>query len=236
MKQSSNDIYVNGQYYSNNPHWDIADAGWKTDVMVQLLAKNKLSPEEITEVGCGAGQNLVELEKKISSARKLTGYDISPQAIKLAAEKVSAKISFYNEDITAKETYHANLMLVIDVVEHVDDYYGFLRKLRSKSDWFIFHIPLDLSCRTIMKPHIMLQQRQSVGHIHYYSKEMVEWALGDTGYEIVDWVYTKPVVDVQPAGSLKRLVKKILRNISFAVNKDRAAKKWGNYSMMILAR
>lgn len=236
MKQSSNDIYVNGEYFNNNPDWDIADARWKTDVIVDLLKRNKLNPKQVIEVGCGAGENLVELLKKDNGIEKLTGFDISPQAINLAAKKVTDKISFFNEDITGKENMHADLMLVIDVVEHVDDYYGFLRKLKTKSDWFVFHIPLDLSCRTVMKPHVLLQQRQSVGHIHYYSKEMVEWALLDTGYEIIDWEYTKPVVDVQPANSVKRFVKKILRNFSFAINKDWSAKKWGGYSMMILAK
>lgn len=236
MKVSSNDIYVSGEYFKNNPNWDIADARWKTDVIFELLKKNKVKPKQVIEVGCGAGENLVELLKKEGSIEKLSGYDISPQAIGLATKKVSDKISFYNEDITAKENVNTDLMLVIDVVEHVDDYYGFLRKLKKKSDWFIFHIPLDLSCRTVKKPHVLLQQRQSVGHIHYYTKEMVEWALQDTGYEIADWVYTKPVVDVEPADSVKRFVKKILRNVSFAINKDWSAKKWGGYSMMILAK
>lgn len=236
MKVSSNDIYVSGEYFSNNPDWDIADARWKTDVIIGLLQKNSVRPKQVIEVGCGAGENLVELLKRDSSIEKLSGYDISPQAIELADKKASDKINFYNADITANENVHANLMLVIDVVEHVDDYYGFLRKLKNKSDWFVFHIPLDLSCRTVMKPHVLQQQRQSVGHIHYYTKEMVEWALQDTGYEIIDWVYTKPVVDVEPAGSLKRFVKKVLRNISFAINKDWSAKKWGGYSVMILAK
>jgi len=236
MKVSSNDMYVNGEYFSNNPDWDIADAQWKTDVIIELIKRNKLSPKEVVEVGCGAGENLVELLKKAIRVEKMTGYDISPQAINLASKKATDRISFFNEDITGKENIHTDLMLVIDVVEHVDDYYSFLRKLKTKSDWFVFHIPLDLSCRTVMKPHVLLQQRQSVGHIHYYTKEMVEWALQDTGYEIVDWVYTKPVVDVQSTGSVKRLVKKILRNISFAISKDWSAKKWGGYSMMILAK
>jgi len=236
MKVSSNDMYVNGEYFSNNPDWDIADAQWKTDVIIELIKRNKLSPKEVIEVGCGAGENLVELLKKAIRVEKMTGYDISPQAINLASKKATDRISFFNEDITGKENIHTDLMLVIDVVEHVDDYYSFLRKLKTKSDWFVFHIPLDLSCRTVMKPHVLLQQRQSVGHIHYYTKEMVEWALQDTGYEIVDWVYTKPVVDVQSAGSVKRLVKKILRNISFAISKDWSAKKWGGYSMMIVAK
>ena len=236
MKVSSNDMYVSGEYYKNNPDWDIADARWKTDVIFGLLEKNNVKPKQVIEVGCGAGENLVELSKKDSAIEKLIGYDISPQAIVLAAKKSSDKIIFYNEDITAKENVSVDLMLVIDVLEHVDDYYGFLRKLKTKSDWFIFHIPLDLSCRTVMKPHVMLQQRQSVGHIHYYTKEMVEWALRDTGYEIADWVYTKPIVDVEPVDSVKRFFKKILRNISFAINKNWSAKKWGGYSMMILAK
>jgi SAM-dependent methyltransferase len=236
MKQSSNDMYVSGEYFKNNPDWDVADAVWKVDVIAGLLQRNNVKPKQVIEVGCGAGENLVELLKRDNDIEKLAGYDISPQAIELAAKRSSGKITFYNEDIAAKENLHTNLMLVIDVVEHVDDYYGFLRKLKAKSDWFVFHIPLDLSGRTVMKPHVMLQQRQSVGHIHYYTKEMVEWALKDTGYEIIDWVYTKPVVDIAPADSFKRFVKKILRNISFAINKDWSAKKWGGYSMMILAK
>ena len=127
-------------------------------------------------------------------------------------------------------------MLTIDVVEHVDDYYGFLRKLKAKSGYFVFHIPLDLSCRTVMKPHVLLQQRQSVGHIHYFTKETAIWMLQDTGYELIDWVYTKPVIDFFPASSYKRFIKKLLRNISFAINKDWSVKKWGGYSIMVLAK
>ena len=236
MKISSNDLYTSGEYFKNNPTWDIADAGWKTDVIVDLLKRNNISVTDVIEIGCGAGANLAELAKKDESIKKLRGYDISPQAIELAIKNVSDRITFFNEDLAANENITADLMLVIDVVEHVDDYYGFLRKLKTKADHFIFHIPLDLSGRTIMKPHVMLQQRQSVGHIHYYTREMVEWALQDTSYEIIDWIYTKPVVDIMPADSLKRCVKKILRNISFALNKDWSAKKWGGYSMMILAK
>lgn len=236
MKASSNEIYLNGEYFKNNPDWDAADAGWKTDVIIQLLKRNNIHPEQVIEVGCGAGQNLVELLKKNSSIEKLSGYDISPQAISLAVKYETDKIKFYNEDVLANENVHANLALVIDVLEHVDDYYGFLRKLKMKADYFVLHVPLDLSCRSVMKPHVMLQQRQAVGHVHYFTREILEWALKDTGYQVIDWVYTKPVVDVEPAGSVKRYVKKMLRNISFALNKNWSVKKWGNYSMMILAK
>lgn len=236
MEVSSNDLYTDGAYFKNNPTWDVEDSKWKAAVIFKLLQQNNIAITQVTEVGCGAGGNLVELSKLNNSIKNLTGYDISSQAIELAKKNTTDKIFFFNEDITKNEGLHTELMLVIDVVEHVDDFYGFLRKIKSKSKYFVFHIPLDLSCRTIMKPHVLLQQRQSVGHIHYYTKELAEWALRDTGYEIIDWVYTKPVVDTQPANSIKRGVKKILRNISFALNKDRSVKKWGGYSIMVLAK
>ncbi len=236
MKVSSNDIYINGEYFKNNPEWDVQDAPWKVAIIYELLQKNKIQPAEVIEVGCGAGANLVELAKADSNIKKLSGYDISPQAIELALKNSTERVGYFNKDLLAQSEVSADLLLVIDVIEHVDDYYGFLRKLKSKARYFIFHIPLDISGRTILKPHVMQQQRQSVGHIHYFTKEMVEWALQDTGYTIIDWAYTKPVVDIEPAGSFKRWVKKTLRNFSFAINKNWSVKKWGGYSVMILAK
>lgn len=236
MKVSSNDLYTGGAYLKNNPGWDAADSAWKAWVVYDLLQKNNIAVAEVTEVGCGAGGILAELSKKDPEIKSLTGYDISPQAIELAQKHASGKVNFFNEDITQKENLRTECMLAIDVLEHVDDFYGFLRNLKTKSAYFVFHIPLDLACRTIMKPHVLLQQRQSVGHIHYFTKEMAVWALQDTGYEIIDWVYTKPVVDVQLPDSFKRGVKKILRNFSFSINKDWSVKKWGGYSIMVLAK
>jgi hypothetical protein len=166
----------------------------------------------------------------------LAGYYISPQAITLPKKKQNDRISFYNEDFFQISTPSSDLLLVIDVLEHVDNFYQFLRLLKPRSSYFIFHVPLDLCCRSLLKPHILLQQRSAVGHIHYFSREMVLWFLKDTGFEIIDWVYTKPLIDIHPPDSMKRRVKKILRNMSFSLGKDLSAKLWGGYSMMILAK
>lgn len=236
MRVSSNDLYTDGEYFRNNPTWDVSDAAWKTDIILGLLKKNDIEAGDVIEIGCGAGENLVELAKKDDRIKKLSGYDISPHAIELARKKASGRISFYNKDFTAEEYINTELMLVIDVLEHVDDYYGFLRKLRNKSKYFVFHIPLDLSCRTIRKPQVLLQQRQSVGHIHYFTRETAEWSLRDTGYEIIDWEYSKPVVDVDRPRTFKRWVKKILRNLSYSISPEWSVKRWGGYSIMVLAR
>ena len=232
---SSNDIYTDGTYFKKNPTWDKEESSYKASIIAKLLKKNNMAPTEITEVGCGAGGILENLSNNFNNTIPYYGYDISPQAIALAKKNNSTNIRFFNEDLTKKEL-STDLLLMIDVIEHVDDYYQFLTSLRSRAKNFVFHIPLDLSCRTIFKPHVLLQQRESVGHIHYFTKEMVLWMLRDKGFTIVDWVYTKPITDNNKPDSLKRGIKKILRNVSFYLHEDYSAKWWGGYSMMIMAK
>nr|MBP6234466.1 class I SAM-dependent methyltransferase [Chitinophagaceae bacterium] len=136
MQDSSNDIYLNGEYFKNNPVWDAQDAPWKVAIIHEQLQKNNIRTAEVIEIGCGAGANLVELARTDQSIKKLTGYDISPQAIDLAAKNSTDRIQYFNKDLLAEDEISTDLLLVIDVVEHVDDYYGFLRKLRPKARHF----------------------------------------------------------------------------------------------------
>lgn len=228
-------MYTNGGYLKNNPDWGAEDALQKAVWIKKMITQNNLVFEEVVEIGTGTGALLNELSNEIPAIKHLHGYDIAPDAIELAKKKENKRLSFYHSDFlkTGKNT---DCLLIIDVLEHVQDYYCFLEELKKRATHFIFHIPLDLSCRTLLKPHVMLQQRQSVGHIHYFSKEMVWWMLQDTGYEITDWFYTKPIIDIQQQLSLKNKTKKTLRNSFFAINPSLCATLFGGYSLMILAK
>jgi predicted TPR repeat methyltransferase len=232
----SGNIYINGQYLKNNSTWGVEDSIWKSDMIIKLLQTNKIEPAEVIEAGCGAGAILENLLKKCSFIKSLKGFDISPQAIEMAKTRETNRLTFSCEDVTLRKDIHADLLLVIDVLEHLDDFYDFLRKVKSLSRYFVFHIPMDLSCRTILKPGVMLQQRKAVGHIHYFSEEMVLWFLKDMGFDIIQCDYTKPAVDINAADSFKRWLKKILRNFSFRLTKKISVKLWGGYSLMILAK
>ena len=236
MAITSNEMYTSDDYLKNNPTWDDESTPWKAGIIHGLLQMNGVKPKTIVEVGCGAGGILRELAIIDATIQKLTGYDISPSAISLANQKQNERVRYYHSDFINGNETGGDVLLVIDVIEHIDDYYGFLNKLKHRSTHIVFHIPLDLSCRNILKPHTLLLQRNLVGHLHYFTKEMVEWALKDTGFTVVDWVYTKPEIDTKKASSLKDRTKKLLRAISFAINKDWSAKMWGGYSMMILAK
>lgn len=231
----NSDMYLNGQYLQNNPTWDVEDSPWKARVIHDLLRKNKIRVNEVVEIGCGAGGILEQLSLLETSVAHFKGYDISPQAIELAQTKETDKVRFFQQDFLAGEE-KAELVLIIDVLEHIADFYGFLEKLKAKGQRFVFHIPLDASCRSLLKPWTIKQQRDAVGHLHYFSEEMVWWFLKDTQYDIIDWVYTKPVTDTQPSRSLFQGIKKNLRNISYSINKPLSVKLWGGYSLMILAQ
>ena len=236
MTFRSNDIYTGDAYLKNKPTWDDEGSGWKAGIIHSILQSNGIHCQTMVEIGCGAGGILKELSTLNPSIKELKGYDISPHAIALAKEKQDEKISFFNIDFVNSHEPGADVLLLIDVIEHIDDYYGFLNKIRDKSKYVLFHIPLDLSCRNILKPQTIFLQRKLVGHIHYFTKEIAEWTLNDTGFEIMDWVYTKPMLDIEPPKTFKESIKKVLRNFSFAINKDWSAKMWGGYSMLILAK
>jgi predicted TPR repeat methyltransferase len=226
--------YTDGGYLAQNPGWSLEDASWKASMIAALLKKNRVQPDTVTELGCGAGGVLHGLQQQFGSA-SFSGYDISPQAIAMAQQFQNDTLQFYNEDFLKKDTAPAGLLLVIDVVEHVADFYSFLKQAKARGKQFVFHIPLDMSCRTLLKPHVLLQQRQAVGHIHYFTKELVWWALQDCGFTIIDWHYTKPRIDIDRPDGLKRAVKKMLRNLSYSISKNISVKLWGGYSVLILA-
>jgi SAM-dependent methyltransferase len=229
-------IYTNGLYLQNNPDWGQKDAAWKAGVIAEILALNNCAPKEITEVGCGSGAVLYHLSNLLQASVRYKGYDISAQAISMAKNlPTNNRIEYLNED-WIQESLTTDCLLIIDVLEHVEDYYGFLKNIRKKANSFVFHIPLDLSCRTILKPHVLLQQRNKVGHIHYFTKDLVVWMLKDSGYTIIDSFYTKPFIDTTTAKGFKNSIKKLLRNFSFWIHKDVSASLWGGYSIMILAK
>ena len=228
--------YEEDGYLKRNPDWGVSDSPWKAGLVQAMISKNCLNPSKITEVGCGYGVVLDELAK-VKPDSLFEGYDISPDAIKVARSGSHQKnVRFHHADLAAENGYQTDLLLVLDVVEHVEDYLGFLFNLKSKAKNHIFHIPLDLSVRTLLKPHVLLEQREKNGHLHYFNIDMVWWMLRDTGFEVIDWMYTKPVTDRITSPGIKQKFKKSLRNLSFSMHKDLSASLWGNYSIIILTR
>jgi predicted TPR repeat methyltransferase len=228
-------IYSNNEYLRMHPTWDAGEALLKAGWIREMIEKHKLRMREVVEVGCGSGGILAELSRQYPYSY-FKGYDISAQAIALARKHEHARLEFLEADFVSWQSDVADLLLLVDVLEHIPDYYGLLESLRPRASHFMFHIPLDLSCRSLLKPQLMLQERERSGHIHYFSKEMVLWMLEDAGFEIVDWQYTKPLCDLEKPRGLKEKIRKSVRNFSFNLSREKAVKWWGGYSMLIVAK
>jgi cyclopropane fatty-acyl-phospholipid synthase-like methyltransferase len=166
--------------------------------------------------------------------RDFVGYEISPQAFELCSKKSKENLTFRLEDLLKNDIAHFDIVMAIDVFEHVEDYFGFLRKLKEKAEYKIFHIPLDLSVQTVFRSSPIIKGRKSVGHIHYFTKETALETLKDTGYSIVDYFYTGGSLELPNRGWKANLLK-VPRRLAFSLNQDLAVRLLGGYSLMVLA-
>lgn len=230
----SREAFYGEQYLAKSVDWHLSDSPWKASIVMDIYRKNGLQPNTIIDTGCGAGLVLEELLRLDNHITAAVGYDISPVAIELAKARKNDRLAFVEGNIPPHAS--ADLLVMMDVVEHVEDYYGFLRRLIAHGEYFVFHIPLDLCCRTVLKPFVLSRHRESVGHLHYWTEEMVWWMLDDCGYEVVDYQFTKPVIDTERPDGWKRRIKKNLRNLSYTINPSLSSKLWGGYSLLILAK
>lgn len=226
--------YLNGVYLDKNPLWHIDESPFKVNQILRMLQKNSLQPKRICEVGCGAGEVLKLLQQKMDSACGFWGYDISPQALEMCKSRANQRLQFKLADISQETDSFFDMILVLDVIEHVEDYFGFLNGIKTKSDLKILHFPLDLSVQAVVRRRGLLKRRELYGHIHYFTKETALETLKDAGYEVLDYFYTPRCIELA-----KETIQKIAvlpRRICFALHQDLTVRILGGYSLLVLAR
>ena len=185
-------------------------------------------------MGCGAGEVLSQLQKSLDRTCVFRGYDISPQALSLARSRANEKLQFVLGDVRSKNDAFFDLILVLDVIEHLEDYWSFLRQLKLKSRYKIFHIPLDLSVQTVFRQNALLKRRNLYAHLHYFTKQTALQTLRDTGYEVLDYFYTPRSIELGSGLVDKAL--KLPRRLCFAIKPDSTARLLGGFSLLVLAR
>jgi SAM-dependent methyltransferase len=227
--------YLTGEHLAKNPGWHAHESAWKAGHVVRMLARNGLAPKRIGDVGCGAGEVLRLLQARLPADCEFWGYDVSPQALALCAGRGNARLHFRLADPT-REAGAApfDLLLVLDVVEHVEDCFGFLRALRPRGRRAIFEVPLDLSVQTVLRGRPLLRERDHSGHLHYFTKDLALQLLRDVGYEVRDHFYTAAALDFR-SPSLRNRLPRAPRRLLGAVHEDFAVRLLGGYRLMVLA-
>lgn len=228
------ETYESGAYLANNPSWDEEDSEWKAGHVMSIMVGNDLLPKSIVEVGCGAGGVLASLHEAFPDIA-YSGFDIAPDAGQFWEKHTARGINFFVEDFLQQETEHFDVLLLLDVLEHVPDPFAFLSGLMGRADYYIFHIPLDLSSISVARESPLLAVRKKVGHIHYYTKGLAMSLLEECGYQIVDWTYTGAAFTA-PQPTMRSRLASLPRRLLFALNRDLGVRLLGGDTLMVLAR
>jgi SAM-dependent methyltransferase len=225
-------IYTNGSYFAKTGGtWHLEDSPSKARWIISMLARHvEVKPNTICEIGCGAGGILAELQKMLSDHITFTGYDISPQAHTLSAQFSNPRCQFILGDAFADPSKY-DLVLVMDVIEHVEDYFSFLRHARQKGDWKLYHIPLDAYVTGIMRGN---NSWDSAGHLHLFTIETALKALQHTSHRVVDWTFTDGAI-VAPQQTTRGRIANLLRIPLSKFSTKLTSRLLGGYSMLVLA-
>jgi SAM-dependent methyltransferase len=177
---NKNNIYNDGSYIDQNPTLHDEDSFFKfSNIKYQIEKSNFLrTRKKITILDIGGGNGKVGrlfcdylFEKKIDF--QFDVIDLSEEMIKL--QKLNNKYlnnSYLGNIENINENY--DIILMIDVIEHVEDYHSFTEKLNSISEFIIFNIPIEKNLfdrlRNIyFNNEYYKEQNKTLGHVNFYS-------------------------------------------------------------------
>lgn len=227
--------YTDGAYLKANPGWHGEDSAWKLSHVRRALAQAEIDGntlKTVCDAGCGAGE-VVKLWAHERPDIQFIGEDISPQALELAAQNRPPNCVFR---LGSDEREAFGLILLLDVLEHIPDWKAFFRKWAARADIMVVHMPLDLSVYARLRPSILRRERETVGHIHFFTARKFLRELDGLGVRIRHLHYTNKYVERPP--ELVRWVSRAGMFIRRAAHRflPRAwAAYWvGGYSLMLV--
>lgn len=221
-------VYVDGRYEAAHPDWHASDSNWKAERVLALVEEGGLRPADVCEVGCGVGGIVAEVAERLGVPG--SGYDISPGAIERARE-LHPEIAF---TVGSLPDRRHDLVLVMDVVEHVEDPYGFVAALRGIAQAAVFNFPLDLSVQTVLRPRQLDRIRAQSDHLHFFTKETALATIRSGGFEIESYRFA-PAFELAK-GRIKATVAHVPRRLGFRLSPGWTARTIGGCCLFVLAR
>ena len=229
-------IYTCGEYAAKHPTWHVEHSLWKAKQIIRMMAQNNIVPKTICEVGCGAGEILKQLQENMDNQCTLWGYEISPQAFELSKSRENEKLHFELADIRQEKDVVFDLILLIDIIEHLEDYFSFLREIKAKSRYKILHIPLDLTIPSALNDSMLVKDREVDGHIHHFTRKTALQMLKYLGYEVIDNFYTDSYTTWAPEQYTLKHIKTPIRKLFYGIHRDLAVRVLGGWSLLVLAK
>lgn len=183
MNEKAKDFYLSDEYIKKNPSLDIEESPWKVRKIIPLIDDfiHFFNYEiKILDVGGGAGLILKEISKYIDNMYGILvnqyALDLSPGMLKIQIRNNPDIIKALNEDVctTSLGEKEIDLILMIDVLEHIPNPILALEEMKRISRFIIFKVPLeDNFCMKIYNLLTRGKQRKRAienwGHINVYN-------------------------------------------------------------------
>ena len=227
-------VFVSGEYLQKIPQWHTEDSPWKAKGVLQMFERNKLTPRKICEIGCGAGEVLRQLQLSMDPKCSFWGYDIAPAAIELCCDRENERLHFRLGDVTKARDADFDVLLLLDLLEHQENYFSFLRDIKPLAPYKLFHQVLDLSVYSLILRDGLTKRRKVLEDLHFFTKDTVLQALVDEKYEILDWFYAPR--SIYRSSKMTEKIRQLPRAFCFALHKDFAVRLLGGYTLFVLAK
>jgi ubiquinone/menaquinone biosynthesis C-methylase UbiE len=226
--------FLTSEYFERIPQWHAEDSTWKSQGVLRMLERNKLSPRRIGEVGCGTGAVLQQLQMQMERHCQFVGYDIAPEAIELSRTRQNDRLQCRLGNAAQEHDARFDVLLVLDVLEHQENYFSFLREIKPLAPYKLIHQVLDLSVQSVARREVLTRCRRKLCDLHFFTKDLVFEALRGEGYEVIDWFYGSP--RRHQAAGVMATVKQLPRTLCFALNQDLTVRVLGGHSLFVLAK
>ncbi len=162
------------EYLVKNPELHASDAESKARAILNL-ASGIVQPDSILDIACGSGLVLQQVVKELTPERAV-GLDISESIIAEARKlNIDTRIVFQVADAFSYSKSHFNLVLAIDIVEHVNDDLALLKHISSLGEYVIIKVPIE---HNFLNSFLYLISGKRIdywrtteakyGHIHHY--------------------------------------------------------------------
>lgn len=225
--------YVDGNYLDNTKTWHIEDSPYKAEIVMRALLRNNIIFERCADVGCGAGL-IVEILAKLFPKVEFTGYEISQNVDVFWKDRITGNNLRFSHDNILDFEEKTDLVICLDVFEHVEDYYLFLKKMCKIGDTFVFNIPLDM-CVAKLVTSGLRNARHEVGHLHYFNRYTAKETIRDCGYEIIEESLCAAFLRTPPR-NIRQAIALPFRLLSLILGKPLSATIFGGMSLLVVAK
>ncbi len=218
------DRYTSGSYGQAVPDWHESDAPFKVAGLVRFVRDIGWKPTSVVDIGCGTGRVLQGVCRELGATG--VGVDVAGEAI--ARTPSEEGLTYRVGDVADAGT--ADMVMAIDVVEHVADDIAFVARLAKVAPHILLRIPLDISALDALRPARMLAARQEWGHRHVYTVDLAHALVRDAGLTIVQSRTDRvPVAASSTRGKVSDRARQIVHSLA-----PLSATRWlGGYSLLI---